>query len=119
MVAIKPPKQIKTPSNLKIAVRYILNEAKTLTNFVDKELEFPLVYHNGEMQVKLVSGHGIEDVSVADEEMVMTKLAAAFKKGDDDLKELNSGKQVLAHHIIQSFSPEDNLTPEQVHEIGR
>ncbi|MGV3293863.1 relaxase/mobilization nuclease domain-containing protein [Streptococcus pluranimalium] len=119
MVAIKPPKQIKTPSNLKIAVRYILNEAKTLTNFGDKELEFPLVYHNGEMQVKLVSGHGIEDVSVADEEMVMTKLAAAFKKGDDDLKELNSGKQVLAHHIIQSFSPEDNLTPEQVHEIGR
>ncbi|MGG1931166.1 relaxase/mobilization nuclease domain-containing protein [Streptococcus agalactiae] len=33
--------------------------------------------------------------------------------------ELNSGKQVLAHHIIQSFSPEDNLTPEQVHNIGR
>ena len=119
MVAIKPPKQIKTPSNLKIAVRYILNEAKTLTNFVDKELEFPLVYHNGEMQLKLVSGHGIEDISVADEEMVMTKLAAAFNKGDDDLKELNSGKQVLAHHIIQSFSPEDNLTPEQIHEIGR
>lgn len=119
MVAIKPPKQIKTPSNLKIAVRYILNEAKTLTNFVDKELEFPLVYHNGEMQLKLVSGHGIEDISVADEEMVMTKLAAAFKKGDDDLKELSSGKQVLAHHIIQSFSPEDNLTPEQIHEIGR
>lgn len=119
MVAIKPPKQIKTPSNLKIAVRYILNEAKTLTNFVDKELEFPLVYHNGEMQLKLVSGHGIEDISVADEEMVMTKLAVAFKKGDDDLKELSSGKQVLAHHIIQSFSPEDNLTPEQIHEIGR
>lgn len=120
MVAIKPPKQIKTPSNLKIAVRYVLNEAKTLVpNSGDKELDFPLVYHNGEMQVKLVSGHGIEDVNVADEEMVMTKLAAAFKKGDDDLKELNSGKQVLAHHIIQSFSPEDNLTPEQVHEIGR
>ena len=69
--------------------------------------------------MKLVSGNGISDFSVADEEMVMTKLAAAFKKGDDDLKELSSGKQVLAHHIIQSFSPDDNLTPEQVHEIGR
>ena len=69
--------------------------------------------------MKLVSGDGISDFSVADEEMVMTKLAAAFKKGDDDLKELSSGKQVLAHHIIQSFSPDDNLTPEQVHEIGR
>ncbi|MGT2755469.1 relaxase/mobilization nuclease domain-containing protein [Streptococcus ovis] len=120
MVAIKPPKQIKTPSNLKIAVRYILNEAKTLIqNSGDQDFDFPLVYHNGEMQLKLVSGHRIEDVSVADEEMVMTKLAAALKKGDDDLKELSSGKQVLAHHIIQSFSPDDNLTPEQVHEIGR
>lgn len=120
MVAIKPPKQIKTSSNLKIAVRYILNEAKTLVEDVkETDTDFPLIYHNGEMQLKLVSGYGIEDVSVADEEMVMTKIAAAFKKGDDDLKELNSGKQVLAHHLIQSFSPEDNLTPEQVHEIGR
>ena len=120
MVVIKTPKQIKTPSNLKIAVRYILNEAKTLVSeTAESNLDFPLVYHNGELQMKLVSGNGISDFSVADEEMVMTKLAAAFKKGDDDLKELSSGKQVLAHHIIQSFSPDDNLTPEQVHEIGR
>ena len=120
MVVIKTPKQIKTPSNLKIAVRYILNEAKTLVSgTVENDLDFPLVYHAGEFQMKLVSGNGISDFSVADEEMVMTKLAAAFKKGDDDLKELSSGKQVLAHHIIQSFSPDDNLTPEQVHEIGR
>ena len=120
MVVIKTPKQIKTPSNLKIAVRYILNEAKTLVSeTTESDLDFPLVYHNGELQMKLVSGNGISDFSVADEEMVMTKLAAAFKKGDDDLKELSSGKQVLAHHIIQSFSPDDNLTPEQVHEIGR
>lgn len=120
MVVIKTPKQIKTPSNLKIAVRYILNEAKTLVSgTAESDLDFPLVYHNGELQMKLVSGNGISNFSVADEEMVMTKLAAAFKKGDDDLKELSSGKQVLAHHIIQSFSPDDNLTPEQIHEIGR
>lgn len=120
MVAIKPPKQIKTAGNLKRAVNYILNKAKTLVKDIEEtDLDFPLVYHNGEMQLKLVSGHGIEDISVADEEMVMTKLAAAFKKGDDDLKELSSGEQVLAHHIIQSFSPDDNLTPEQIHEIGR
>lgn len=120
MVAIKPPIQIKTTGNLKRAVNYILNDAKTVVSGSEnKKLDFPLFYHNGEMQVKLVSGHGIEDYSIADEEMVMTKLAAAFKKGDDDLKELNSGKHVLAHHIIQSFSPDDNLTPEQVHKIGR
>ena len=120
MVVIKSPTQIKTPANLKRAVNYILNEAKTLVSgTAESELDFPLVYHDGELQMKLVSGNGISDFSVADEEMVMTKLAAAFKKGDDDLKELSSGKQVLAHHIIQSFSPDDNLTPEQVHEIGR
>lgn len=120
MVVIKSPTQIKTPANLKRAVNYILNEAKTLVSgTAESDLDFPLVYHDGELQMKLVSGNGISDFSVADEEMVMTKLAAAFKKGDDDLKELSSGKQVLAHHIIQSFSPDDNLTPEQVHEIGR
>lgn len=120
MVVIKSPTQIKTPANLKRAVNYILNEAKTLVpGTAESNLDFPLVYHDGELQMKLVSGNGISDFSVADEEMVMTKLAAAFKKGDDDLKELSSGKQVLAHHIIQSFSPDDNLTPEQVHEIGR
>ena len=120
MVVIKSPTQIKTPANLKRAVNYILNEAKTLVpGTAESNLDFPLVYHDGELQMKLVSGNGFSDFSVADEEMVMTKLAAAFKKGDDDLKELSSGKQVLAHHIIQSFSPDDNLTPEQVHEIGR
>lgn len=120
MVVIKSPTQIKTPANLKRAVNYILNEAKTLVSgTAESDFDFPLVYHDGEFQMKLVSGNGISDFSVADEEMVMTKLVAAFKKGDDDLKELSSGKQVLAHHIIQSFSPDDNLTPEQVHEIGR
>lgn len=120
MVVIKPPIQIKTTGNLKRAVNYILNKAKTIVKETrETDTDFPLVYHDGEIQLRLVSGHSIEDISVADEEMVMTKLAAAFKKGDDDLKELSSGKQVLAHHIIQSFSPVDNLTPEQVHEIGR
>ncbi|WP_153058981.1 relaxase/mobilization nuclease domain-containing protein, partial [Streptococcus suis] len=30
-----------------------------------------------------------------------------------------NGVDVLAHHIIQSFSPEDDLTPQEIHEIGR
>ena len=41
MVVIKAPKQIKTPSNLKIAVRYILNEAKTLVSeTAESDLDF-------------------------------------------------------------------------------
>ena len=74
MVVIKSPTQIKTPGNLKRAVNYILNEAKTLVSgTAESDLDFPLVYHNGELQIKLVSGNGISDFSVADEEMVMTK----------------------------------------------
>lgn len=30
-----------------------------------------------------------------------------------------SGQSVVARHIIQSFEPNDALTPEEVHEIGR
>ncbi|EHI69733.1 relaxase/mobilization nuclease domain protein [Streptococcus ictaluri 707-05] len=121
MVAIKKPKQIHETANFKIAVRYILNKAKSVIPQEGSEvdIDFPVIWKNHQKQIHLVSSNGIEDYSIADEEMIMTKLAAAFKKGDDDLKELNSGNQVLAHHIIQSFSPEDNLTPEQVHNIGR
>ena len=47
MVVIKTPKQIKTPSNLKIAVCYNLNEAKTLVSgTAESDLHFPLVYHD-------------------------------------------------------------------------
>ena len=120
MVAIKPPKQIKTKGNLTRAIKYILNEAKTITNLSDKDFsDFPLLLKDENSVIKLVSGNHIQDIFIADEEMIMTKRAAALEKGDLDSKELNSGKQVLAHHIIQSFSPDDNLTPEQVHEIGR
>lgn len=31
----------------------------------------------------------------------------------------NKNTQILAHHYIQSFAPEDNVTPEQAHEIGK
>lgn len=30
----------------------------------------------------------------------------------------NKNSGILSHHFSQSFSPDDNLTPEQVHEIG-
>jgi hypothetical protein len=30
----------------------------------------------------------------------------------------NQDKGILAHHYIQSFSPDDNITPEQAHQIG-
>nr|WP_228386073.1 MULTISPECIES: relaxase/mobilization nuclease domain-containing protein [unclassified Lactococcus] len=36
-----------------------------------------------------------------------------------DMSSLEKNNATLAHHLIQSFSPEDNLTPEEIHEIGR
>ena len=60
MVVIKSPTQIKTPANLKRAVNYILNEAKTLVSeTAESDLDFPLVYHNGELQRHLrTNGYG-------------------------------------------------------------
>ncbi len=34
-----------------------------------------------------------------------------------DPQALEKNNAVLAHHIIQSFSPDDDLTPEQIHEM--
>lgn len=33
-------------------------------------------------------------------------------------KSFNKDRNILSHHYVQSFSPEDNITPEQAHQIG-
>lgn len=49
-------------------------------------------------------------------EMQMTREYAREVKGD---YRKVGGSEVLAHHLIQSFSPEDKVTPELAHELGR
>ncbi len=44
---------------------------------------------------------------------------AEQKSENPNISDLSNSNRVHAHHLIQSFSPDDNLTPEQVHEIGR
>lgn len=93
---------------------------------------FPYVVNNEKtIGRKLVSGYHIIDIENADEEFLQTKEIQARKKGTEYEVDLDTGElifkrsnleknnAVLAHHIVQSFSPEDNLTPEQIHEIGR
>ena len=46
-------------------------------------------------------------------------MSADSLNGNERLSDLKNPDRVLAHHLIQSFSPDDNLTPEQIHEIGR
>lgn len=57
-------------------------------------------------QEKLISGKDCTPEYVLDE----------FKA----TKELyNQNKGVIYHHIVQSFSPEDNIKPEKAHELGK
>lgn len=63
----------------------------------------------------LVSGYHCEPLTAAIE-FAMTVEMAKRVSGN---YEKTGGADVLAEHMIQSFSPEDNITPEQAHEIGR
>ncbi|WP_375708938.1 relaxase/mobilization nuclease domain-containing protein [Streptococcus dysgalactiae] len=111
--------QIKKTDSLKRAVKYILDDAKTLESDLSKEAPFPLVVKNGKVYHQLISGHLVSNLEQADIEMCLTKKLADQRLGRRESSDLKSGKGVLAHHIIQSFSPEDNLSLEEIHEIGR
>lgn len=111
--------QIKNTGNLKRAVKYILNEAKTVDLVVSKDQTFPVILKDGKLQTQLVSGHLIGQESKAAEEFILTKKLSDNRFGRKETSDLVTGKGVLAHHLIQSFDPGDNLTPEEIHEIGR
>ena len=100
------------------ALRYIENPSKTSLLEKDKQLEFPAVVKDGRVVKQLVSTYGITDASTATEEFLLTKKNAAQRRGTKELSDIQNPNRVLAHHIIQSFSPEDNLTPEEINRIG-
>lgn len=127
---------IHTFDKLNNACSYIENAEKTIVKNEDTASHLENLFHyisddNKTMQKQLVSGHGIINPLNAYEEFKLTKIQHAFmnKKGftfnttthkliPPSLKELERKNAVLAHHLIQSFSPEDNLSPEKIHEIG-
>lgn len=88
---------IRTETNLKRALKYIINPEKT----------------RGQ---ELVSTHLLSGAHSAWFEMLRTR--SIGKKLVQD-KSPNQKGETIARHIIQSFSPEDNLTAEEVQEIGR
>lgn len=63
----------------------------------------------------LVSGYNVDPLT-ASMEFTMTRVMARNMLGERGGKK---GSDNLAYHLIQSFSPEDNVTPEQAHELGR
>ncbi|HBM5450722.1 TPA: relaxase/mobilization nuclease domain-containing protein [Enterococcus faecium] len=93
-MAVTKIHQIKTTLNK--AIGYITNPEKT---------------NNG----MLVSSYNCQS-QFAEVEMQMTREYAREVKGD---YRKVGGSEVLAHHLIQSFSPEDKVTPELAHELGR
>ena len=113
-------KQIKSVNKLSDGLKYIEDGAKTIgTELIDSNLNFPVKVVDGQIVSQLVSGNLVIDVESAYSEFMMLKQLANLEKGRPINNEELVKNDVLAHHIIQSFSPEDNLTPEQVHEIGR
>ncbi|MFK4926704.1 relaxase/mobilization nuclease domain-containing protein [Lactococcus garvieae] len=101
-----------TQSHLDHIFPYVLNDEKNLTK-------------------QLVSGYHIRDVYKASKEFIATKKAAALRQGKDldfnpqtqrlefKLSSLEKNNAVLARHLIQSFHKDDQLSPEEIHEIGR
>ena len=63
----------------------------------------------------LVSGFNTEP-EMASLEFEMTMFLSKSERGDYSRV---GGADIKAHHMIQNFSPDDNITPEQAHEIGR
>ena len=116
--------QIKQPGNLKNAINYIVNDAKTLKadDMDDPENIFSYEVQGEEVFKRLVSGYDLTDSSDKEtvyDDFILTKMSADSLNGNERLSDLKNPDRVLAHHLIQSFSPDDNLTPEQIHEIGR
>ncbi|KYJ81242.1 relaxase [Streptococcus iniae] len=114
-------KTVQSGRHLKDGIKYIINDVKiTLDHYVDNEFNFPLKeIENGELVSQLVSGHMVMDLEHAGSEFLQLKQLANLQKGRKINHHIERKDMVLAHHVIQSFSPDDNLTPEEIHEIGR
>ncbi|GIC69371.1 relaxase/mobilization nuclease domain-containing protein [Fructobacillus tropaeoli] len=129
---------IHSVDNLRHADQYIKNKEKISKAQQADYLKSALTYvENAEKTngQEMLSGHLIGNLADSYNEMLATQMLAYLEKGKDlnfddqghlipfeyqDLQKITGrGSPQLAHHLIQSFSPDDPLTPEEVHEIGR
>ncbi len=117
--------QIKTSRNLKRAIDYITRDSATLkldTERLEGDDNYSYEMVDGQVMKRLVSGHDVTDISDPQtiyDDFILLKQSVDALYNNDELSDLKNDKRVLAHHIIQSFSPEDGLTSEEVNEIGR
>lgn len=117
--------QIKQTKNLKRAIDYITRDDATLIKVEKHEEDDAFDYTltgDGNIHKKLISGHHLIDPGDRDtiyDDFILLKQSVDALYDNAILSDLKNEDRVLAHHIIQSFSPEDGLTPEEVNEIGR
>lgn len=117
--------QIKQTKNLKRAIDYITRDDATLIKVEKHEEDDAFDYTltgDGNIYKKLISGHHLIDPGDRDtiyDDFILLKQSVDALYDNAILSDLKNDDRVLAHHIIQSFSPEDGLTPEEVNEIGR
>lgn len=71
-----------------------------------------------ELSIKYICNH-----DKTDSQILISSHGCGHKTADLDFKETwkrwNTSSKIQARHLIQSFSPEDEVTPEQAHEIGK
>ncbi len=90
-------KMSKIRSTLSLAIRYILNEAKT---------------ENGE----LVTCYECSPITADKEFEAVSKLYS--NEGISRRMDEKEGRSIKAWHLMQSFSPDDKVSPEKAHKIG-
>lgn len=97
-------------------LQYIMNEKKTVQKDNGQRAAIDYI-SNGEKtnSGQLVTGFSCDPLTSV-VEFAMTQELALESKGNYTRSKTSD---VKAHHVIQSFSPEDNITPEQAHEIGK
>ncbi len=95
-------------ANLKALLDYMMNEEKTvLKEGIKEKLDYMMDEEKTKRgEIRFVSGINCFPGTAA-EQMLATK--ERWNK--------IGGRQV--YHLIQSFSPEDNITPQLAHELGK
>ena len=97
-----------------MAITNILPIYKTVENAIDYIINPKKTYNEDEKNF-LISSFECSSNNTEIEFLLLQNLAKQVK---GDYSKVG-GKNILAWHIYQSFSPDDNVTPDQVHQLGK
>ena len=99
---------IKSNAHMENAIGYIAKEEKAMPLNDMKKYLSERLNHVG--QVNTASGERATFINCSSQN--------TYKEFENMRKAFNQDKGVIAHHYYQSFQKDDNITPEQAHQIG-